>query len=1230
MRPRAMQLVAVVAWAATVASATGLVVGMSVGDTELERNAALGLEAALAEASLLAAVPLFLRRRYHSSTDALLRNVDELVRTECAFAVVGKPTTTTDEDRLLDALRGLGVPLVGALSGSESLRNVSLHSADFSRSTGGPDDRLPQVVNVRASAGDEMDLVIAMLAREWQSLASVSMVSQNTPLGNWSDAYLNEVLRALTNKPRNQPGLLDHVSVAPEPSYEEVVRCGRLLFERRAPTSIVLCTVPATTAMFVRWLAASGHRNLTLYVLASTSGADLNRWLDAATRAGLVSSDIDIYLTQNMPFPSPSPQDLHHQPHLLRKFTRAVPAANRTHAALEGYLTGWFIYEAAMQAEERYGLGITPGDFLYTVFVDVRTFNVLGLTLGPYGDGGISASHSSRQSKADECGQGVHEVFMTRFSASDGSQDPVPGASVKFAKCQAPRLATEGALTLVGSMVRPDDPEDMAVRTGLVAAVMSHNALAPSTIVTRTATGSLSDAVAQFRSSNVSAVVGAALDDAEDARKLGDLPLLAPVPGYYRLRRPFNRSVINLFPSSYDEMAAAVMFFNNRSITGVAVVSNDNSSFTKECLEALEYLKGNRNGLIRMMLEAPTRAFLILGGEVDSWELDRWNVANVRLFNSQGFSQNMTFRTALSPPVSEFASTSSLRVDYATWVSSAETDDRSFQSFLVGKFVGEVLDEAKRLAGPNAHPTPDLVFKAIYTKTSFTFDGFTIGHFSDSCRGRSQRECCNQGLNTVYILQGIFNPTVAHRYSGGDCGRRYLPDDPTDRLENDDTKLGVGLGVGLGGAVLICTLILSTIIWRAKRTVEFFNIRKGEIELGKCLGEGRFGAMYMADWHGTTVSVRVIDKRATPKEDQRLIKEEVLLLHKHHHPNLLMLMGYCETRNDILVVTEYMEGGTLADYLKREKRYASVYSLVAMAFDVLKGIAYLHSCKPAIVHGSICTHNLLMDAKGTVKVSDFWFSNKRGAFSSSGSGRSTKRAAWQPPEVIAGTFLTPATDVYAFGIVLWELIAPPEMTLTSSSASGTASEGQSAHSASTVDPTVSGMLRMSIGGIVEMHSTQLSPPEIPPNASPEVADLLERCWLSQPERRPSIFQILRNWPTTFSSLGEFDIPKDFDMEAPSCAAGVFSHHSSSSINNAVNNNNKPAAAPAEDLSDEMAASMVGIMPVKVNSAALQMPQEPDVGLSAAQQLAAAQEMGAAASISSTSRSRHGSSEKNSQ
>eukprot|EP00727_Mastigamoeba_balamuthi_P002953 m51a1_g12655 hypothetical protein (171) ;mRNA; r:3176-3736 len=164
----------------------------------------------------------------------------------------------------------------------------------------------------------------------------------------------------------------------------------------------------------------------------------------------------------------------------------------------------------------------------------------------------------------------------------------------------------------------------------------------------------------------------------------------------------------------------------------------------------------------------------------------------------------------------------------------------------------------------------------------------------------------------------------------------------------------------------------------------------------------------------------------------------------------------------------------------------------------------------------------------------------------------------------------------------------------------------------------SGMMSPGQGGAVEMNNTQLGPPEIPPNATPEVADLLERCWQSQPERRPSIFQILRSWPTTFSTLGAFEVPQDLIPSVGSGnAAGLFSQQSSGS------GHNNPARN--SEMSGDDMASMVGIMPLKMDSVALQMPQKIDASdLAEVNQLAAEPAKRRSGSVSSRTRSRQGS------
>eukprot|EP00727_Mastigamoeba_balamuthi_P013627 m51a1_g8888 putative serine threonine protein kinase (1110) ;mRNA; r:668703-673064 len=1046
----------------------------------------------------------------------------------------------------VSVLTSLSLELVQLNHTTEALRSVEFLMANFPYQGFSGTVRiakLPFVVNVRASDVDELNAVLSALSHDWEALSMTGMVTHDMWFDNEIQGYVNESLTALTGR----MGLVSSVFVPAE------VR------------ALIVATTPETTVDIVERLAHSGRRDLVIFIVAWTSPEDLEVGLSSEAKSLLHSHNIPLYFTQNMPFPQPD--NLAQAVPLLRRF-RASAARDKSHMALEGYLTGWFIYDVAQKAIARNGLPLTRWAFLNTVFVDVRTFDVLGVTLGPYGDGGISGG-SNTQNIADECNQGVHEMFMTQYNPGNDTQTPIPQATLRFAGCTVPQWSDAGLVTVVGSFDDVAvDGDEASARAGLLGAINDHNSRGPSSVLLRSRHGTIGEATADLEASKVIAVAVPEIADPAIVLSVDNVATIAPLPAYFTLTRPFQKMVINLFPTAYDEMMAAFLWFHDRGVKKFCAIKNEQTVFAAQCAQGLSVISHNpdlNHGVAYEIEDADAadaiqrtgglyEAYLILGGILD--ESRMCNSGALLLLSSQvgsvrgsspcnataevpeaqqgarADSQHASNTTAWTgvhrisvyPPLSSFATTSKLRTDYSTWV-SAESDARglSFMGFIVGKFLSQAIDLAKG-DEPNKNLTAQDLVDAIYHRSVFMIGSLQFGPFRDT---GSPRERCNQGTNTVYILQEDSEgagESLPASYTVGDCGRWYIPQDTesADRSPKRNRALLLGPTISIGGGAIL-----------------------GEIELGQCIGKGNLGAIYVANWHGTTVAVRVIDKKATPREDQRLVKEEVLLLHKHHHPNLLMLMGFCETRSDILVVTEYMEGGTLADYLVKEKRFASVYSLVAMAF----GIAYLHSCKPPIVHGSICSQNLLMDGKGTVKVSDFWFSNKRGGFSSGRRG-TMKKAAWQPPEVIAGTFLTPATDVYAFGIVLWELIAPIDMT--QSLASSSDSQLSSAHAT----------------------------PSAPPSPRAIGIDLMERCWQTQPERRPSIFQILRSWPAIFASLGAFEVPQELVRPVGNGnAAGLFSQHSSHS-----DNGKEP------EQSDEL-ASMMSIMPLRVDAVALQVPQD---------------------------------------
>eukprot|EP00727_Mastigamoeba_balamuthi_P004017 m51a1_g13612 putative pas domain-containing protein tyrosine kinase (527) ;mRNA; r:174-1925 len=405
-----------------------------------------------------------------------------------------------------------------------------------------------------------------------------------------------------------------------------------------------------------------------------------------------------------------------------------------------------------------------------------------------------------------------------------------------------------------------------------------------------------------------------------------------------------------------------------------------------------------------------------------------------------------------TPPLSTLHKNNEVRQMYEQWLSEIDRGESSFRGFFVGMFLSAVIDaiDDDALAnGGESLVTSELIVRTIYHIGIFDIGSITVGPFVDKCEGSVR--CCNQGLDKVYII---------------------------------------------------------LVYMHTKRTLSFLNIKRPDLEINECIGKGRCGPLHVGDWHGTTVAIRVIDKREVSKGDLATIKEEIGLLHKLHHPNLLMLMGYCETRKELFVVSEYMSGGSLKEYLARNRGQLGVFSLIAMAFDVVKGIAYLHASKPPIVHGSISTRSLLVDDKLTTKVSDFWLSRsdrKRARLSLSTSVR-LQEHEWLSPEVASG-LLTPASDVWAFGVVLCELFQDRTPHRESSSQD----------------------LRSSSGSL-SMSMTQMAQHPEPDASTPqEVVELMFQCWEPQPDQRPTIFTVLRSWPSTFAAVGRFELPADLSQ-----------------------------------------------------------------------------------------------------
>eukprot|EP00727_Mastigamoeba_balamuthi_P006902 m51a1_g2832 putative pas domain-containing protein tyrosine kinase (1290) ;mRNA; f:233750-237690 len=1155
------------------AAAPQLVVGItSSSGSTTGTNSRQGLVAALSDASEVSRVqfvPAWLDD--HGDARSSANNTHELVCNGNAFLIAASVGSATSA-AVLGALRGLEgatgtrVPFFGALTSSPDLRDPLLIVGKDGR-TG--------VVNVRSEALDEMTAIVSFLSRDVDTLRSIAMVvPPNTYAFNSAD-FLGRALDSLGLKPWAILNVTDAQDAKTIVSnlLKTPASTGSSTQWKRAqyPAAVIVASTGAKTPDIIAEVVAAVPTGVTFVCGSNPGPTDIFSRLGAATRSAMAKTKSQIWFQQHVPNPNSTAA-------LVSEFWASI--GKRTSArsvdrdTLEGYIVGRLIAMAATRSLEIYGWPLTRQRFLDTVYRSYRTFDLRGVTFGPYGDG------VAPQSPEDVCNHGIHEIFMSRMDLDTGALVEEPSSSFRFAGCNVPSWSKSERAVVGYSLTEVGEQSvlDGAVRLGLSAALMASNM--------RRSKNDHMIMAANFRGQNttenvrriadsmslaVVALSSGAVDQAVGVARQEGKPVLAPLSGSSKLRFPFkdNKDVINIVPLMQQEMLVALQFiFSKAPATRKIGLVNHDTDLGNEYLnslnEAIEHFDkrklSQRDVLRSEFSDEVTDASVATVLEADAYVFagkPRAAAQYLRvLYQNNSTRAKMKIMCAEvlqdllvaaladakipakvmenvyllsnTPPLAMLSKTNTARQQYEQWVSEVDRGESSFRGFFVGLFLNAVIDSIDNSAtetGSTDTLTPEKLVAAVYKKKVFDVGRLTVGPFNNEYK-RGGQHYCNQGLDKVYIIKwqsGEFS-FVPFETNDSKCGQLFDPnpsiydDHPST---NGDNLLGltVGLSVGLGVAAALILVLGVTMFFYSRRTLSFLNIKRPDLEINECIGKGRRGPLHVGDWHGTTVAIRVIDKKEVSKGDLATIKEEIGLLHKLHHPNLLMLMGYCETRKELFVVSEYMSGGSLKEYLARNRGQLGVFSLIAMAFDVVKGIAYLHASKPPIVHGSISTRSLLVDDKLTTKVSDFWFSRtgaKRHTHTPSlSNSRAVRNQEWLAPEVSTG-LLTPATDVWAFGIVLWELFQSnskqeaPAATLASA-ASGPVSASKS--SSSSVPMSVQ----------VAQH------PEPDASTPKEVVELLYQCWEPQPDQRPTIFTVLRSWPSTFAAVGRFELPSDLSQ-----------------------------------------------------------------------------------------------------
>uniref|UniRef100_A0A3Q2NQ06 Tyrosine-protein kinase n=1 Tax=Fundulus heteroclitus TaxID=8078 RepID=A0A3Q2NQ06_FUNHE len=255
---------------------------------------------------------------------------------------------------------------------------------------------------------------------------------------------------------------------------------------------------------------------------------------------------------------------------------------------------------------------------------------------------------------------------------------------------------------------------------------------------------------------------------------------------------------------------------------------------------------------------------------------------------------------------------------------------------------------------------------------------------------------------------------------------------------------------------------------------DMWEINPSELTFMKELGSGQYGQVRLGMWRAQhKVAIKAIREGAMYEED---FIEEAKIMMKLSHPKLVQLYGVCSQQKPIYIVTEFMQQGCLVNYLRQGRGSFSLGSLLSMCLDVCEGMEYLDA--NSFIHRDLAARNCLVNDALVVKVSDFGMAR----YVLDNQYTSTKGAKfpvkWSPPEVFNYCKFSSKSDVWSYGVLMWEVFTEGQMPFDQSLN----------HEVVTMVTSGHRLYR-------------------PKKATPALYDIMELCWNNRPEERPSFSEL---------------------------------------------------------------------------------------------------------------------------
>lgn len=258
-----------------------------------------------------------------------------------------------------------------------------------------------------------------------------------------------------------------------------------------------------------------------------------------------------------------------------------------------------------------------------------------------------------------------------------------------------------------------------------------------------------------------------------------------------------------------------------------------------------------------------------------------------------------------------------------------------------------------------------------------------------------------------------------------------------------------------------------------------FAISYSQLKFEKQLGKGGYGIVYQGVWRNTPVAIKQLMTDQFSTEATKEFQHEIQIMAKLRHLHVVQLYGVAMDQSPYCIVMEYMSGGSLFKLLQSSISL-NWATRERIALDIAKGLSYLHDEK--VLHRDLKSLNVLLDENQRAKLCDFGLAKVKHETATTSQHQTNVAGtlAWMAPELYQGSACSKASDVYSYGMTVWEITsrALPFKNLASPQ-------------------------------LIPFQVLQRAEPEtIPEDCPPKLAKLIRFCWQKTPGNRPTATRIV--------------------------------------------------------------------------------------------------------------------------